>query len=216
MTIANRLSIYLPCFLLLFSIPASAGGPFVRKKPGRTTYSKTASGVTNTVTNTDTEIEDLSIEYAMMAALMGYSDSKGSSRKECTCRFVRKRPPCNCSQIPDEGSPGGGGTGDDIVTAYSHTNSRGQAYRGEGPSGPDVSRGENLRGSVTVNFINVKAAPVGWDVGPVAIEYAMMASLMGYSDSEAIEYGIVMALIHAGRADAYGAKPNGSVILSDR
>jgi len=154
MTIASRLSIFLPCCLLLFSIPASAGDPVVRKKPGRTTYSKTASGVT------DTEIEDLAIEYAMMAALMGYSDSE-----ECRCRRVRKNPVlCHCPEEDTDGaSPG-----------------------------------------------------VGWDVGPLATEYAMMASLMGYSDSEAIEYGIIVALIHARRADAYGAKPNGSVILSDR
>ena len=224
MTIASRLSLFLPCCLLLFSIPASADAQMVvRKKPGRTTYSKTASGVTD-------------------------------------------------------------GNEDDIVTAYSHTNSRGQTYYED--SGPDDSRGGNLRGSITVNLVNVKDAPagsdigpvgwdigpvgsdvglagwdigpvgsdvglvgwdvgpVGWDVGPVgsdvdsdkcncrvvrknylpcpcseeeeeegtdgaspgvdsdlgavAIEYAMMASLMGYSDSEAIEYGIVVAIIHEG------------------
>ena len=193
MTIANRLSIFLPCFLLLFSIPASAGDSVVRKKPGRTTNSKTASGVTNT----DTEIEAL---------------SRADIEERCCPKRQRIRKPpegwfdCKCdSKSPDgvdqnDNDSPGVGTGDDIVTAYSHTNSRGQTYRGEGPSGPDVSRGENLRGSVTVNFVNVKAAPVGWDVGPVAIEYALMASLMGYSDSEAIEYGIIVALIHVGTA----------------
>ena len=53
-------------------------------------------------------------------------------------------------------APGGGGTGDDIDTAYSHTNSRGQTYRGDGPSGPEIARGEPLRGTVTVNIINPK------------------------------------------------------------
>ena len=55
---------------------------------------------------------------------------------------------------------GGGGTGDDIETGYSHVNSRGQTYRGDGPSGPDIgpdiARGEPLRGSITVNIINPK------------------------------------------------------------
>ena len=53
-------------------------------------------------------------------------------------------------------APGGGGTGDDIDTAYSHTNSRGQTYRGDGPSGPEIARGEPLRGTFTVNIINPK------------------------------------------------------------
>ncbi|MDE0865235.1 MAG: hypothetical protein OSA98_15700 [Rubripirellula sp.] len=145
MTIANRLSILLPCCLVLISISASAGDhENPRKKPGRTTYSKTASGVT------DTEIEALATEYAMMAALKGYSDSE-----ECRCRRVRKNPVrCHCPEDDTDGaSPG-----------------------------------------------------VGWDVGPLATEYAMMASLLGYSDSEAIEYGIIVALIHArtGRTDSGG------------
>jgi|TARA_B110000495_G_C22953806_1_gene558659 hypothetical protein len=165
MTIANRLSIFLPCFLLLFSIPASAGDSVVRKKPGRTTNSKTASGVTNT----DTEIEAL---------------SRADIEERCCPKRQRIRKPpegwfdCKCdSKSPDgvdqnDNDSPGVGTGDDIVTAYSHTNSRGQTYRG----------------------------PVGWDLGAVAIEYATMASLMGYSDSEAIEYGIIVALIHVGTA----------------
>ena len=53
-------------------------------------------------------------------------------------------------------APAGGGTGDDIDTAYSHTNSRGQTYRGDGPSGPEIARGEPLRGTFTVNIINPK------------------------------------------------------------
>ena len=197
MTIASRLSLFLPCCLLLFSIPASADAQIVvRKKPGRTTYSKTASGVT------DGNEDDIVTAYS-------HTNSRGQTYYG----------------IGDDGN------GDDIVTAYSHTNSRGQTYYED--SGPDDSRGGNLRGSITVNLVNVKDAPagsdvglvgwdvgpvgwdvgpvgsdvglvgwdvgpVGWDVGPVAIEYAMMASLMGYSDSEAIEYGIVVAIIHEG------------------
>jgi len=212
----------------------------VRKKPGRTTYSKTASGVT------DGNEDDIVTAYS-------HTNSRGQTYYG----------------IGDDGN------GDDIVTAYSHTNSRGQTYYED--SGPDDSRGGNLRGSITVNLVNVKDAPagsdigpvgwdigpvgsdvglVGWDIGPVglagwdigpvgsdvdsdkcncrvvrknylpcpcseeeeeeeegtdgaspgvdsdlgpvAIEYAMMASLMGYSDSEAIEYGIVVAIIHEG------------------
>ena len=53
-------------------------------------------------------------------------------------------------------APGGGGTGDDIEAGYSHVNSRGQTYRGDGPSGPGIARGEPLRGSFTVNLINPK------------------------------------------------------------
>ena len=70
------------------------------------------------------------------------------------------------------------------MTAYSHTNSRGQTYYED--SGPDDSRGGNLRGSITVNLVNVKDAPagsdvglVGWDVGPVGWDVGPVGSDVG-------------------------------------
>jgi hypothetical protein len=213
MTIASRLCLLLPCCLFLFSIPSTADAQDlrVRKPPGRYIYNPTTSGITETETE------------APKACICTVFDANCGSTNRYGSGATRWKLPTakNLSGHTD-------GAGDDISTAYSHVNSRGNTYYADGKGGRvgwdvgpvglagwDVGPVGSDVDSDTCNCIVVRknylpcpcseeeeeegtdgASPgVDSDLGAVAIEYAMMASLMGYSDSEAIEYGLVVALI---------------------
>jgi len=243
MTIASRLCLLLPCCLFLFSIPSTADAQHlrVRKPPGRYIYNPTTSGITATET-----------EAPKGCGCSVFDENCGAKNCSGSAATRWKLPAAkNLSGHTD-------GTGDDISTAYSHVNSRGNTYYADGKGGrvgwdigPVGLAGWDI-GPVglagwdigPVGLAGWDVGPVGlagWDIGPVgsdvdsdkcncrvvrknylpcpcseeeeeegtdgaspgvdsdlgavAIEYAMMASLMGYSDSEAIEYGLVVALI---------------------
>ena len=223
MTIASRLCLLLPCCLFLFSIPSTADAQHlrVRKPPGRYIYNPTTSGITATET-----------EAPKGCGCSVFDENCGAKNCSGSAATRWKLPAAkNLSGHTD-------GTGDDISTAYSHVNSRGNTYYADGkggrvgwdigpvglagwdvgpvglagwdigPVGSDVDSDKCNCRVVRKNYLPCPcseeeeeegtdgASPgVDSDLGAVAIEYAMMASLMGYSDSEAIEYGLVVALI---------------------
>lgn len=239
MTIASRLCLLLPCCLFLFSIPSTADAQDlrVRKPPGRYIYNPTTSGIT--VTETE----------APVGCGCSVSDDNCGAKNCYGSGATRWKLPAakNLSGHTD-------GTGDDISTAYSHVNSRGNTYYADGkggrvgwdvgpvglagwdvgPVGSDVDSDKYNCRVVRKNYFPCPcseeeeeeeegtdgASPgVDSDLGAVAIEYAMMASLMGYSDSEAIEYGLVVALLDVSTsrtASDSGSRRTGNNVVVNR